>query len=87
MGKPVGGFTIHRGGQHAHADRPGRVRDLRGRPVDPVLGGVFYASGHDGQYVWIDRANRIVVVRLGVSGPGLNPPRLAAAVLKALVED
>jgi len=58
-----------------------------GVPFDPLLGGVFYASGHDGQYVWIDRARRVVVVRLGARGPApFDPEGFLAAVLGALAE-
>jgi CubicO group peptidase (beta-lactamase class C family) len=30
-------------------------------------GAVFMASGHLGQWVWVDRPRRIVIVRLGTS--------------------
>jgi CubicO group peptidase (beta-lactamase class C family) len=46
-----------------------RGRTAEGRPYAPILGGVFYASGHDGQFLWIDRARRIVLARLGAAGP------------------
>ena len=47
--------------------------DVSGRPVPPELGGIFYASGHDGQYVWIDRARGLVLVRLGILEAGFDP--------------
>ena len=47
--------------------------DVRGNPVPTELGGVLYCSGHDGQYVWIDRARRLVLVRLGITEPGFDP--------------
>jgi CubicO group peptidase (beta-lactamase class C family) len=60
-------------------------RTAEGRSFDPLLGGVFYVSGHDGQYLWIDRARRAVVVRLGVRGPAaFDPEGFLAAVLGAL---
>ena len=32
-------------------------RKESGEPFPPSLAGVFYAAGHDGQYVWIDRVH------------------------------
>lgn len=62
-----------------------RGRTAEGKPFPPILGGVIYASGHEGQYVWIDRARRLVLVRLGVRGPApFDPEPFAAAVLTAL---
>jgi len=47
--------------------------DVRGNPVPGELGGILYAAGHDGQYVWIDRARHLVLVRLGILEPGFDP--------------
>ncbi len=56
-----------------------------GKPFPPNLGGVLYASGHDGQYVWIDRAHRIVVVRLGAAAPArFEADSFASEVFAAL---
>ena len=60
------------------ADDP---RDTRERPVPSELGGIFYAAGHDDQYVWIDRARDLVVVRLGVRTPCFDPPAFLAEVV------
>jgi hypothetical protein len=64
----------------------GRKED--GAPFPPILAGLLYASGHDGQYVWIDRARRIVLVRLGAPGPArFDPEAFASEVLEALAEE
>lgn len=56
-----------------------------GKPFPPNLGGVIYASGHDGQYVWIDRVRRIVLVRLGAAAPArFEAEAFASAVFAAL---
>lgn len=62
-------------------------RKEHGEPFPPILAGVFYACGHDGQYVWIDRARRIVLVRLGAAAPArFEADAFASEVLAALTE-
>lgn len=60
---------------------PELLRDVVGRPVPPSLGGVLYASGHDGQYVWIDRERRLVLVRLGILEPCFDPVAFLAEIV------
>jgi hypothetical protein len=62
-------------------------RKQSGKPFPPILSGVIYASGHEGQYVWIDRARRIVLVRLGARAPArFDADGFASEALAALVE-
>lgn len=64
-------------------------RELRlaaGGALHPAeLDDVLYASGHDGQFLFVDRGRRVVLVRLGVrpAPPGFDGPAFAAAVLRA----
>jgi CubicO group peptidase (beta-lactamase class C family) len=59
----------------------------RGEPFPPILAGVLYAAGHEGQFVWIDRARRLVLVRLGVAGPArFDADGFASESIAALTE-
>ncbi|MEM7308560.1 MAG: serine hydrolase [Planctomycetota bacterium] len=55
-----------------------------GRLFPAELEGVFYAAGYQRQYVFLDRARDLVLVRLGVrpEPPGFDPKEFAAAVLR-----
>jgi CubicO group peptidase (beta-lactamase class C family) len=64
-------------------------RTSKGRAVPALLADVFYASGHDGQFLWIDRTRGIVLVRLGAAGPAgaapFDPEAFAEEVFAALL--
>jgi hypothetical protein len=56
-----------------------------GEPFPPNLAGLAFASGHQGQYVWFDRARRLVLVRLGAAGETrFDAEAFASEVLAAL---
>jgi len=60
-------------------------RHRSGAPFPLNLAGLIYAAGHDGQYLWIDRARRIVLVRLGAAGARpFDADAFASAAIAAL---
>jgi CubicO group peptidase (beta-lactamase class C family) len=56
--------------------------DAHGDGVPPEVGGILYASGHAGQYVWMDRRRRLVLVRLGILEPGFDPMAFLTDILR-----
>ncbi len=69
-------------GAHVWRYDPELLRDADGRPVPRDLAGIFYFAGHDQQYVWIDRARRVVVVRLGMLDERFQPAAFAARIVR-----
>jgi len=78
-GKSYGGAQLWRFDEE-------ELLDVRGQPVPAELGGVIYASGHDGQYVWIDRARGLVLVRLGILEAGFDPVGFVSEIVSLFPE-
>jgi len=85
VAKPTPSSPEHCYGAHFWRYDAESGKKQSGKPFPPILGGVLYASGHDGQFVWIDRDPRIVLVRLGAAAPArFDGETFASEVLAAL---